>query len=499
MKQVLLIADGSIALHFIRKVIDGYSNSNVYIIVYKDKQFVLDEIPSTCRFHECDYTSEFRLNEILLDTDISDAFIILDDEKEGDIVYKYLRAKYSKIRIVRSIHSMTSKYADLQDSNLVLVTLTNAMASRLLLRMPNVPVIPRGFGLEQGEVMEIGIPVGSIYSYRQVGTIQQSKWKIIGIYRSGDFHLANADMVIWPGDRLLAAGEPKVMKTVYDTIKSEVGQFPSPFGREICLIIDMSLQDRNRILFDCKEAIYIHRHLRSTRLIIKVLNVSNFDFAKEIESFSQSDVEVLIDYKSVSFAEALQSRINKKIGLIILGKEIFAIKSYRKMLYKSKIPIFKTSRHSICPSDYDYRLPKQSLYAKNEMIYKPNVESSLLVIEGDNERDSDISTLIFDISKQLGLNVCVYDFEQDGHFNKEVESEFDSLSRIFEVKFSIEYSRTNNPIFHINSLQKHILLFLPFSQYIAKSKLFSFMRTRFESIAFMFDNNPQILLPINDM
>ena len=112
--------------------------------------------------------------------------------------------------------------------------------------------------------------------------------------------------------------------------------------------------------------------------------------------------------------------------------------------------------------------------------------------------DSDISTLIFDISKQLCLNVHIYDFEPDNHFSNEVEDECNTLSRIFERKFYIERSNSQNPVLYLQKLQLPILHFLPFSAAITKNRFSAFIRTRFEALAFMIDTNPQFFLPINE-
>lgn len=498
MKHILLIANGDIALHFLQKILSGYSSNNFYIVLYKDSRFLPQEIPATFRFHECDYTSEFRMNHILSNEDISDAFIVLDNTQEQQVVYDYLRKNYKKTRIIANIHTMNEEHENLikTDSNLVLITETNAIASRLLLRMPNVPVIPRGFGLEQGEVMEIGVPSGSIFANRQVGTIQQSNWKIVGIYRNNEFKLATSQSVIWAGDVLLAAGDPKVMQTIYNRIKSDMGQFPSPFGREIYLILDMNLQTSERLLFDCKEAIYLHRHLKSTKLTIKVLHASDFKVLREIEQLRQSNISVVIDYENNDFIQTLRNKFGKKIGLIIVGKEIFTKRTYRKILWESKIPVFKTAFNPLSNRDYDYTSLQYPTHSKK--IYPPNATESLLVVAGNAHKDSDIATIIFDISRQLQLNVHVYDFDPDNHFSDEIEEEFSNLSRIFERKFYIERSSSNNPMTYLQHLKNPVLHFLPFDMAITKSITSAFIKNHFEALAHILNINPQIFLPLNE-
>lgn len=500
MRYVLIVADGDIALNFVHKVLDDYSSNNFYIVLYRDSRFLPKKYPNTFRFHECDYTSTFRLESCLENNDIGDIFIVLQDEKEGDVVYEYLRKNYKKSRIVRSIHAPEISYETTKksDGNLVIVAETNAVASRLLLRMPNVPVIPRGFGLEQGEIMEIGVPSGSIYAHRQIDTIEQSGWCIVGIYRQNRFILATHDVVIFPGDILLVAGEPQKTRMIYNQIKADIGQFPAPFGRDICLILDMRLQPKETMLHDCKEAIYLHRHLKSAKLTIKVLHATDFETIKALEELKSEDIAVVIDYENLDFIQTLENKISEKVGFIIVSQEIFAKRAYRRALWESRLPVLKIGMYSLRPDNYDHTLSKQQLYTQKKMLYPPNVVASLLVSSGDGYRDSNIATLIFDISKQLCLDVAVYDFEPDGHFNNKIDEEFENLSRIFERKYTIQHNNIDNPIFHIQGLNKPILHFIPFRMSITRSRFAAYIRTQFESIACMDNTNPQLFIPVSE-
>lgn len=526
MKYVLIVGNGDVATHFTHKILSGYSSNNFYIVLNSENSEIPKEYPGTFKFFACDYTSYFRLDSILGDFDISDAFIVLDDENEGKVVYEYLRKNYKNIRIIQSIHALNEYYDALKkrDSNLILITQTNAMASRLLLRMPNVPVIPRGFGLEQGEIMEIGIPSGSILAHRQISTIRQLKWRVVGIYRRNEFMLASQQLVILPGDTILVAGEPNSLKNLYTRIKSEMGQFPSPFGREMFLIIDMRLQRRDRILFDCHEAIFLHSHLKSTQLTIKVLHAGDFSVINEIQQLAKNDILVSIDYDNLNFTQLISNKIDKKVGLIILGREIFNKRAFRKILWQSKIPVFRSGENALGGefSEDSKNMANNENVSLNIMGSKAvkilnknenlktqkaqkdskqnttNVAYSLLVIAGDSKRNSDISTLIFDISKQLGLDVYVYDFEPDNHFNAEIDEEFSNLSRIFERPFYIEKNNSTNPIFYLQNLKTPILHFVPFVESITRSRFTSLFKTNFEGLAYNLDSNPQFYLPIND-
>ena len=161
-------------------------------------------------------------------------------------------------------------------------------------------------------------------AHRQIDTIEQSGWCIVGIYRANRFILATHDAVIFPGDILLVAGEPQKTRMIYNQIKADIGQFPAPFGRDICLILDMRLQPKATMLHDCKEAIYLHRHLKSAKLTIKVLHATDFETIKALEELKSEDIAVVIDYENLDFIQTLENKISEKVGFIIVSQEIFA-------------------------------------------------------------------------------------------------------------------------------------------------------------------------------
>lgn len=499
MKHILLILDGDIALHFLNKLLSDYYSNNQYIVICKDSTFLPEDIPSTFNFFICDYTSFFRLNK-LVRGDISDAFIVLQDKIERDEVYKYLRARFKNLRIITNVKYPSDLSVDVSlDSKLALVNELNALSSRLLARMPNVPIIPRGFGLEQGEVMEVGIPSGSIFAHRQIGTIRQNDWRIIGIYRNNEFKLANYQLVIWPGDSLLIAGDPVILKSIYNQIKSDIGQFPLPFGRDIHIYIDMNLQDKKSIFKCLKEAIFLHRCLKSVNLAIKILRPNNFEIIKQICLIARDSIEVKIDYDNHDFEEAIKIDSGKKMGFIIVGKEIFKIRRYRKALFVVQTPVYKIGRNSILPRELDDLSIKELLDYKNlnkvQRDIALDIDESLIVV-GGFQNTSNISSVIFDISRQLGLDVCVYDFESDGLFDNSIDEEYHNLSRIFDRKVKIDRNSSYNPILYLKNIDKPVMHFIPFEKCITKSRALVFLKTKFEDLSFMLNGNPQIFIPM---
>ncbi|PAF48547.1 potassium transporter TrkA [Helicobacter sp. 12S02634-8] len=473
MKKIVLIADGIVAKKFLNTVLEKYFSNNLYIVISKDASLVPIKVPSTFNFQIFDPTSSYRLLSAM-DEDVSDVFIIMESPREREIVYEIIKSRYKAIRIVVSAYEDEIALPKLlEDEKVVLMEEAQIIAGRLLARLPNVPLIPQGFGLEQGEVMEIGVPFGSVFAYRHIGSIQQKNYKIVGIYRHSEFLLSNYSMVIQPRDILLVAGDPKVLDNVYRQIKSDIGQFPAPFGRDTYVYVDTLLQSEKAVMRDLHQALYVHRHTKSHKLYIRVLNPANFPLLQKIKSLDQSDVNVSLDYSGADFITKLKEDSEKKIGLVVIGKEIFSSRHSRKALFDIATPVLKTSPRDI-----------------------KEVKESMVVLNEEMNTGENISSIIFDISIQMGLGVLLYDFEPDGHYQVQITQDYENLSRIFDKKIRVHRTNSKNPVLFLKETKHPVLQFLPFEECISKTRFFWFFSTKVEKISFMLDNNPQIFIPI---
>lgn len=475
MKKIVLIGDGIVAKKFLETVLEKYFSNNLYVVVSKDASFVPSKIPSTFNFQIFDPTSAYKLLSVV-NSEISDVFIIMEDPKEREVVYEIIKSKHKDIRVVLSAYEDEITLSSiLEDEKSVLIEEAKTISGRLLARLPNVPLIPQGFGLEQGEVMEIGVPFGSVFTYRHIGSIQQKNYKIVGIYRHGEFILSNYSIVIQPTDVLLVAGDPKVLENVYRQIKSDIGQFPAPFGKDIYVYVDTMLQSKKAVMRDIYEALYIHKNTKSSRLNICVLHPCNFELLKEIKSLDEADVNVRLEYNQMSFIQKLQEDAEKKIGLVVVGKEIFSSRHHRKALFELSTPVLKSSSRKL-----------------------EDVKQSVVVLNDEMSEGENISSIIFDISIQMDLEVMLYDFDPDKHYQKEIVQDYENLSRIFDKKIKITRTNSKNPILFLKESKKPLLQFLPFEQCITRTRFFWFFSTKVEKISFMLDNNPQIFIPITE-
>ncbi|WP_104710296.1 COG3400 family protein [Helicobacter felis] len=469
MKRVMLILEGVIAKNFIEVVATKYFSNNFYLVIAKNSSCLPASLPSTFVVHYFDPTSAYHLHP-LLDAQVSDVFLIMGDTKEQQAVYEIIRQKNKEVRLVVALKS-GAKWEGSKDDKLLLMDNAQIIANKCIAKIPNVPNVPQGFGLEQGEVMEIGVPFGSVFAYRHIGALRQKDYRIVGIYRKNKFFLSSPSTIIQPRDQLLVAGNPEVLNNVYLQVKSNVGQFPVPFGRDIYLYIDMHLQNPQAIERDLKQALFLHENLKSLALYIHVLNPKIG--ASEMRAIEKEDIHVHLDFSGSTFHEKLHLDSQKKIGLVVVGKEIFSCAQNRQTLFKITTPIFKTNARGL-----------------------GEIKKGMVVLNTSMQQSEDISSVMFDVCAQMNLDMLLYDFDPDKRYKVEVIDNYKHLSHIYNRKIKIIRTSMKNPILFLRKLETPVVQFLPFESCITQSKLFWMFSTKVEKIAFLSDLHPQLFIPV---
>ena len=488
MKKTLVFADGIVAKIFIQKIITQYFSNNAYAIVCKDATILPEQIPNSIQTYCFDYTSAFRL-ESLCSRDIQDVFIVIEDPKERFVLYELIRGFNAKVRIVLyNNHEFTThttegsnnvvmlredlRLKDMVDTNLVVIDSEHLVANRLTQRLTNVPLIPRGFGLEQGELMEIAIPPGSIFTYRHIGSIQQKKWRIVGIYRRAEFILATHTLVLQPNDVMLVAGDNVVLSEIYRSAKSDIGQFPAPFGKDIFLYVDPTRLSVQAILDDIQDALFLHTHIKSDTLHIIVLNPSNFALLESIRSHQAPKVHIHFVYDNTDFCAQIDSDHKKRPGLIMVNHELFISRKNRQALHKINTPVLKTG----------YKRLKE-------------VQKSFLIVDEGLQKGENIASVMFDISKQLNIAARFYDFNPDSEYQRTLLNNIENLAKIFSQQPEVTYSNSYNPILFLQRSHDVYLQFVPFDSSLTTIRFLTLGSMDPKKLSLGLDTNPQIFIP----
>lgn len=466
MKKILIISDGSVGEHFIQRAIETYTSENIYYIVQLKETPFKDVNSERFKFYTFDPTSLYKISN-LLKMDFIQAFIVMNSQIDVENTIKNIRLVKKQLRVI----VLDQWKLKIKDPNLVLVDSNELLASRFLDYLPNVPVIAQNVGIGEGEIMEVLVPFGSSFVYRHIGVIEQKNWRIVAIYRNRELIMPSRNKMIQPNDLLVLVGQPAVLKSVYRSIKRELGQFPEPFGSNIYLYIDMNLINYKTIKELITQALYVHSKFKH-KLIIRIINPSDIDTIQYIKKFANDNIIIHIqyfdDYIQESFYEDIQLY---HIGLIIVSKEMFANMDLRKQLYESHVPVLK--------------IGDKSFAALKDTV----------VVLSTNKNLEKISTTVFDISEQLGFNVELYNYLNEHQEAKEqVIEHFYNLSTIFSK--SIKVIKDNeNPIRTLLK-QEDFMQILPFTQKLVPRRIYSIFSTDSEKLYHKLDDYHQIFIPV---
>lgn len=466
MKKILIIADGILAKQFLEKVMETEAGENSYTIVTYKEETLPKKRPENFKFFEFDPTSYEKL-AVILNEQFFQVMIIMSNELDVKATYTNIRRVDSKVRIV----IMDRWDLQIEDKRLLMLNSREILASRFTDHLPNTPIVAQNIGLGIGEIMEVSVPVGSSYAYRHLASIEQSKWRIAAVYRSNTLILPRPALMLLPNDLLLLVGDPKVLQSVFKSIKRELGQFPSPFGSSIYCLVDMLRMKNDEIDVLINDSLLLHSKLNSNKLHIKIINPTYSKTLEKIKSYSNHHINVLIDYFETNPRKVLRDDTEKMdIGLIVVMNTFF--QKNKRTLYKTKLPIFK--------------MGKRGFGSLNQGV----------VLSNDAHEIEQESSVIFDVATQLSLELKLYSYNPDHENEKNSLIEhFDNLSKIFGREVDVVQS-DKNPLIKLRN-RDNILQFLPFSPKILEANFLSIFSTDMEKLHFKLADNYQLFIPIN--
>ena len=464
--DVLILADGIVAKHLLKRIVKNYVSQNRYYIVYQDSSIKPEIDNENFIFYQFDPTSFVKLSTLFQSKKFKEVVIVLGNKIDTIASFENIR------KLDRTINIVILDRWDLQleDNNYVALNANEILANRVVDHLPNVPVIAQNVGLGYGEIMEVLVPFGSSYVYRHIGSIEQKNWKIAAIYRNNRLLLPTASTMIWPNDLLLLIGEPTVLKEVFKSIKQEVGQFPLPFGINIYLFIDMEELDEESMRRMVMAAVFLHARMNDKKLIIRIANPNSFAFLEFIKRYDDNDIEIRIDYKNQKREYLIESDLkNAKVGLFVTHAAMFIQRDFRKYLYNLHIPVFSIANKPL-----------------------ENLKNAGLILS-KNKNLEQISSIVFDIAIQLKLTIKIYEYNEEEYY-KEIIDHFQNLANIFSKPITITKCKIN-PIRKIRQEEENILMVYPFNKRVAKAKIFNIFCTEPEALFHKLNMYHQIFIP----
>lgn len=472
MKNVLVILDGHIAKHLMKRMIDLNNNFNQYDIIYTDDFILEDNIPSNFTFYKFDPTSYSKLSFVLKKVVYQDALVVLSTKEDTIAVIENIRRNYKDLNF-----NVYDKWnIQLDDNNIQYYRGNDVLSNGLMELLPNIPVFAQNIGLRQGEIMEVKVPFGSTYAYRYIGSIGQKDWKIAALYRNQQLLKVKASLIIKPNDIIVIIGKPEVLMQVYNAMSKTIAQFPMPFGQNLYLYIDMYIQSDEEILRVIKDALILHKRIKNACLIVKITRHSNVTMINKIITLLNGIKKVVInmDYHNKGMQAILkEDKYKWDIGMIILTKSLMSNKTILKDILKLKIPIFKIGNENIS-----------------------SLKSSLILLNDDKIYEQ-ISPILFDISSQLKITPKVFDIDPMGDSKREdLISHLNNLGKIFNQKIVVVSERAN-PIKRLNE-EQNILQILPIKETMLKKRYIKYLSTDSDLLSFDSNKFNQILIPVVD-
>lgn len=472
MKQILIIADGLLAKTFIDKLHALRSNLHHYTIVTQDESILNSQnISENFSFYNFDPTSFSKLKG-LINGYFSQFIIIMKDELEAVASYENLRQITAKTDIVfLNLWDLNNESMQ-NDKHIEFVDTKSIISTHFVGHLPDMPSLADNIGLGQGEIMEVKVPIGSSYLYRHLSSVQQKKWRISLIYRSGEIILPKPNVMIRPNDTLLIVGDPIVLQSVYRSIKREPGQFPSPFGSNIYIFLDMKIMSDERLNKLIDDSLFLHSRLKNRRLIFKVINPTlNISLARLKDIMSDDgnkSITILIDYFASDNSNMKTEILGLDVGLVLTDNEYFF--KFKQLFYILRLPILKLGIKEL-------RSLKHGAILSDG---KENIENQ--------------SAVIMDFSSQLSIDVKLYYFDNKNSDEHDINEHFESISKLFEKSISIENS-VKNPLLRLSN-NDDMIQFITFDKRLAKDDKFIFLSTNISRHYKKMSKNSQLFIPI---
>lgn len=471
MKNVLILADGGVAKHFIDWISKKrVAENNYYVTCYND-DVEPEKMSQNITLIKIDPTSYSKLNHVMSEVRYSIVFIVMQNIQDAKYALENIHMIDDKMRVIL-LNQWGNETFEYKQELVTVIDGEDLLAAHLYDHLPNVPVVAQNVGLGQGEIMEIYVPFGSAYAYRHVGSILQRKWKLAAIYRDSRQIIPTNATMIRPDDTLLVLGKPIVLNGLYKTINKRMGLFPEPFGKDLYLILDFALDSDNALIY-LKESLYLLDQLEKKKLYVRVINQGDFDLLEKIRMYESERVNITVSYdRKRDLKELIEYDIHKyDIGLLLTSVDCFDAEGLNKRLYELKKLVY--------------------LFGDN-LLY--NVKESIVLMDKKEQMES-ISSTAFEISESLKLKLSLCDFDPEGDFSSKhfIIEHYETLTQIFNTEIHIE-QKVANPIRELEKKQE-ILQVVPFEKDLSSSSFVKYISTKVKDFLLTTRTHPKLLVP----
>ncbi len=470
MKKILIIADGILAKQFLEKIMGLKGNKNLYTILAYRNKTLPKKISKKYDVYFFDPTSFSKLSKLINENNFYKIMVVMNKKIDLLSTYENIRRIDKDIAI-----SLIDRWGmdDFEDANLSILCSKELTVSRFLDFLPNRPVIARNVGLNQGEVMEVSVPIGSSFLYRHLASIEQKKWRIVAVYRNKNLLLARPTLMIRPSDVLLLVGEPNILANVYKSINQESGQFPQPFGNNIYAIIDMQKMNEENIKVILNDALILHSNLNNKNLHVRVINPTYSKMFDKIRSYEKSNISINVEYYQTDIKSIIREDMPMfDVGLVVTDG-VF-LNENMAILQEEKLPVLKIGLRGISAIKMG------------------------AILATDNKDIEKESSVILDFCSQLDLKINLYSFDpSDTDDAKSLLDHFEYLSKLFSKEVNIINSDDKNPLLTLKS-RNDFIQFVPFYKRLTKKSVLDIFSTDMDRLSYKLEDNYQLFIPVEE-
>ncbi|NPA11715.1 MAG: potassium transporter TrkA [Epsilonproteobacteria bacterium] len=461
MNKILIFAGAKEANLLIDKIIEDHLNLGEFHIIYEDNE-IKHPTKEDMFFYKINFYA-FVNYKNLLAKDFNKIIVIIKNKEEA----KFVLSKIKRYKIPILFVKFWLDFEIPDQNNIEILDAPEIITNKIIDFLPGVPLYARDIGLGIGEILEVEIPMHSPFAYKNIQIFDRYNVRAVAIYRNNELKFVDSNTIILPNDKLILIGDPKSLKDVFHQIKTNIGAFPEPYGKNIYLLIDMKSMTQEEISSLLKSALFLHRKLKNKKLIIKIINPSITSRIYKLFKFSNIDIET--DYFQSDYKKALKNDIKKlNIGLIVTNTHFFY--KYPKTFTKLKKPILKIGKTSIKKCE------------------------SLNIILND-KYITKIAPSIFDLSYQLGIKIKFFNVDPENKHPELVEY-LQTLAKSFRFT-KIEFiNKNDNPINILKSQSNGCLV-----EAIAKEPVSVIRQILFPSVEnsyIMLKELNQFLIPIKE-
>ncbi|MEO1941870.1 MAG: TrkA C-terminal domain-containing protein [Campylobacterales bacterium] len=415
--QILIFSGSLEGKRLIEEIASHYKSLGQYDVIFEEEKFIPEWVRGERRFKF--YKFEFFNTQYrqLLDREYNKIIIAVKHKMKAFHILEQLQK--DPFAIITFVNYWGEELE--LPPNVELIDVSELIVHKLVDAIPGVPAVARDIGLGIGEIMEVEVPPGSQFVYKQAAGIYNPKRaRVALIYRRNRPLLPNSRMVILPHDRLLLVGHPNHLEILFRQIKEQIGTFPVPFGNNLLLILDMVNMERREILGLLNSAFYLHKKLNNRKLLIRIINPTfSYSLTRIYNYYRDPLIDIYTFYDSSTTYEKLLKRAKQEdVGLILTTSKFF----YRcsREFFNLKIPVFKEGEQSMknCSELIALLQPGRYFRETIPVIFDISfqLEKPLTFVNGDPENDyRNLKSYINHFIKMYGMkNVKFLDLKVNG-------------------------------------------------------------------------------------